>query len=85
MVAMFAWMMNSFRIPVFSIQVPIEMFAVLAMLPIALYSGKKTSSNRAVQWGFYLFYPVHLLVLVFVRMYIYHQSVLDMLRNMLQF
>lgn len=85
MVAMFAWMMNSFRIPVFSIQVPIEMFAVLAMLPIALYSGKKTSSNRAVQWGFYLFYPVHLLVLIFVRMYIYHQSVLDMLRNMLQF
>lgn len=41
----------------------IQFFAVLAMLPISLYSGKKVSSNKILQWGFYLFYPAHLLVL----------------------
>lgn len=39
-------------------------FAVLAIIPIALYTGKKSGSSRLVQTGFYLFYPVHLLVLL---------------------
>lgn len=67
LVAAVAWMMNSVRIPVFGVKIPIEMFAVLAMIPIGLYSGKKTSSSKAVQWAFYLFYPVHLTVLVVIR------------------
>lgn len=83
MVAMFAWMMNSFRIRIFGIKIPIEMFAVLAMIPIALYSGKKATSNKAIQWGFYLFYPVHLTVLVFVRMLVNHQPVFRTLMQML--
>lgn len=37
--------------------------AVLALVPIALYSGKKLTRNRALQWSFQLFYPVHLLIL----------------------
>lgn len=37
--------------------------AVLAMIPISLYSGEKQSRNRFVQWGFYLFYPAHLALL----------------------
>ena len=60
LLAMVAWMMNSFRIPVLGFRIPIEMFAVLAMVPIACYSGRKSTSGRAVQWAFYLFYPVHL-------------------------
>lgn len=41
----------------------IQPLAVLAMIPISLYSGKKSTGSRVLQWGFYLFYPVHLAVL----------------------
>jgi hypothetical protein len=44
-------------------ELPIQLFAVFAVIPIALYSGKKLTRNRVLQWGFYLFYPVHLLIL----------------------
>ena len=44
----------------------IEIFAILALIPIWLYSGKKSTSSRAVQWAFYLFYPVHLWILYLV-------------------
>lgn len=67
LVAMFAWMMNSMPVQVLGIKIPIEMFAVLAMVPIGLYSGQKRSGSRVVQWSFYLFYPVHLTVLVVIR------------------
>lgn len=62
------WRMNSLRIPVGPLWVPIELFAILAMVPIALYSGKKRSHSRGLQWGFYLFYPVHLSVLWLILM-----------------
>lgn len=45
------------------ISVTIQEWAVLAAIPIALYSGEKRSESHALQWTFYLFYPVHLLVL----------------------
>ena len=83
MVAMFAWMMNSFRITVFGVKIPIEMFAVLSMIPISFYSGKKVSSSKALQWAFYLFYPVHLTALVFIRMLVNHQPVAKTLLRML--
>lgn len=84
MVAMFSWMINSLKIPVLGILVPIEMFAIFAMIPIALYSGRKVTSNRAVQWGFYLFYPVHLIILVLVRILLWNQPVLETLTRMLR-
>ena len=55
--------MESAAISLFGIPVSVQLFAVFAMVPIALYSGRKLTRSRAVQWGFYLFYPVHLLVL----------------------
>lgn len=67
LVAMFAWMMNSVKVRVFGCNIPIEMFAVLGMIPIGLYSGRKATSSRAAQWAFYLFYPLHLTALVCVR------------------
>ena len=42
---------------------PLQTFAVLAWLPIALYSGEKGRGGRALQYGSYLFYPVHMLIL----------------------
>lgn len=83
--AMFSWMVNSARIWVLGYQIPIEMFALLAMIPIAFYSGEKTTSNRAIQWSFYLFYPVHLMALVFVRMATLHQNPWQHLLEMLGF
>ena len=63
MLAVICWMMNSMRVPIFGIRVPIELFALLALIPIFAYSGRKTTHGKAVQTAFYLFYPVHLLVL----------------------
>lgn len=83
LVMMFSWMMNSLKIPVWGMMVPIEMFAVFAMIPIALYSGRKATSSRAVQWGYYLFYPVHLMILVIVRILLRNQPVIETLTRML--
>lgn len=64
------YLMNSVPIPVGGIEVPIQMFGLLAMVPIMMYSGKKTISSKAVQWAFYLFYPVHLAVLLCIHNYV---------------
>lgn len=60
------WMMNTPAVPIFGLKIPIEMFAVLALIPIFLYSGKKTTGSKMIQTVFYLFYPVHLLVLYII-------------------
>ena len=41
----------------------LEIYAFLALIPIALYNGKKGYSSRAIQYGFYLVYPLHLWIL----------------------
>lgn len=56
--------MDSVRVPFLGLRVPIQLFGLAAMLPIGLYSGEKLTRSKAVQIGFYLFYPVHLLVLL---------------------
>lgn len=38
-------------------------FAILALLFIWLYRGEQGLYNRTVKWVYYLFYPVHMLVL----------------------
>lgn len=48
-------------------RVPIQLFGLAALVPIALHSGKKLTNNKAAQWAFYLFYPVHLLLLWLIR------------------
>ena len=54
------WYMDSAWIIIGGIRVPVQMFAVLSMIPICLYSGRKVTNDKKVQWAFYLFYPVHL-------------------------
>lgn len=43
--------------------------ALAAMIPISLYSGQKITQNSIAQWSFYLFYPVHLLILWLNRVF----------------
>lgn len=50
---------------------PWTAWAVLAVIPIALYHGRKRTASKWVQTGFYLFYPVHLAVLFLLRLGIY--------------
>lgn len=52
-----------------SIEIPYQCFAVLALIPIWLYNGKKGKSNKALQYGFYAFYPVHMLVLYLIKLF----------------
>ena len=55
--------MPSANIRIFGLSVPVQLFGALAMVPIALYSGHKRTRSKAISWGFYVFYPLHLLAL----------------------
>jgi hypothetical protein len=37
--------------------------ALLALIPIWLYRGKQGYHSKALQYGYYAFYPLHLLIL----------------------
>ncbi len=54
-----------FMLPFFSNQ--IEYFGVLSYLPIHFYNGRRGLENGFSKWLFYVFYPVHLMVLVIIR------------------
>lgn len=43
-------------------------FALFALIPIWLYRGKEGYKSKALQYIYYGFYPIHLLVLALVRM-----------------
>lgn len=42
-------------------------FALLALIPIWLYRGRKGRDSRAFQYACYAFYPLHMLALHFIR------------------
>ena len=44
-------------------QIPVQAFAIGAALPIFLYNGEKGRGGKWVQFGSYVFYPLHLLIL----------------------
>lgn len=46
---------------------PMGLFTLPALIPISLYNGRKLTGSRAVQWGFYLFYPAHMLLLLVIK------------------
>lgn len=54
---------DSWKLTFFGISFPMQAFAVFAMVPIALYNGRKMTHSWVLQWSFYLFYPVHMLFL----------------------
>ncbi len=49
------------------IEIPSQGFAVFALIPIWLYNGKKGKSSKVLQYGFYAFYPVHMLILYVIK------------------
>ena len=49
----------------------IELWSLVSLAPIWLYNGQRGFSHKAVQYGFYAFYPVHILVLSLIAMYRY--------------
>ena len=65
---------QAFGLVLFSIAVmggvlSIELWSLWALVPIWLYNGQRGFSNKAVQYGFYAFYPVHILLLSLIAMY----------------
>lgn len=65
-VAVICWMIGGYGWQVGPVYVPMEIVGVVAMVPICLYSGRKVTHSKAIQWAFYLFYPVHLTVLLLI-------------------
>lgn len=53
------------------VRIPIELFGLLSLIPIFLYSGGKSGGSKAAQLAFYLFYPVHLMVLWLIKIVIW--------------
>ncbi len=51
-----------------SIEVPQQAFAVFALIFIWLYKGRQGYHNKVVQYIFYAFYPVHMLILGLLSM-----------------
>ena len=49
----------------------IELWSLVSLTPIWLYNGQRGFSHKAVQYGFYAFYPVHILILSLIAMYRY--------------
>ncbi len=58
-----------FSIAVMGGVLSIELWCLWALVPIWLYNGQRGFSNKAVQYGFYAFYPVHILVLSLIAIY----------------
>ena len=48
-----------------------QILAVLAMIPIWLYNGKKGSYGKVMQTASYLFYPAHMLLLHLARTFLW--------------
>ena len=48
-------------------EIPSQGFAVFALIPIWLYGGRKGKSSKAMQYGFYAFYPAHMLILYLIK------------------
>jgi hypothetical protein len=61
------WVMGGRMIHIGTLEFPRQVLCVAAMIPICLYDGQKKRDQLWVRRMFYLFYPVHLLVLYVVR------------------
>lgn len=51
-----------------SVMLSVQGFAVLAMIPIGLYNGRRGTDKKWFQYAVYAFYPVHILILSLIAM-----------------
>lgn len=52
----------------FSLSHSLTMFGFMLCAPLLLaYNGERGPSNQASKWGFYIFYPAHLLIIMLLR------------------
>lgn len=58
-----------FSIGVMGGRVTIELWSLTALVPIWMYNGERGFSNKTLQYGFYAFYPVHILILSVLARY----------------
>lgn len=58
---------EGWMLPVGPLELPVQSFAVLALIPIWLYNGEQGPRNRMLQYGSYVFYPAHMVVLYLIR------------------
>ena len=65
--ALLSLCMGSIPIDIWGMNIPVQLFSLFAMVPIGLYSGRKSTKSPWVSRAFYLFYPLHLLVLLGIR------------------
>lgn len=65
--ALFCAMTPSMGFSLGKLTVSLELPGILAAVPIALYTGRKRTRSKAVQWAFLLFYPIHLILLFWIR------------------
>lgn len=50
--------------------IPKQAFALLSLIPIWLYHGKQGAHNKVIKYVYYAFYPVHLLILGLIKIFI---------------
>lgn len=65
--AVLSWLIGGMTFRAGALEIPVQIFCVAALVPIRLYSGGKRSRNVWVQRAFYLFYPMHLAVILVIR------------------
>ena len=63
-----SWMISKATVTIGVLVLPIQLFAVLAMIPITLYDGRKITNNTWIQRFFYWFYPLHLAMLYVMKL-----------------
>ncbi len=59
-------MISRAMVTIGSVQLPMQLFAGAAMVPIGMYDGRKVTNSGWARLGFYLFYPAHLLALYLI-------------------
>lgn len=57
----------SLRMAGFPSRLGVQICAIAAIVPLALYSGQKKIHSSALQWGFTLFYPLHIILFLLIR------------------
>lgn len=50
----------------FEYYLPLQSIGILSLIPIWLYNGEKGIKSKKLQYTFYLFYPVHMLVIYLI-------------------